>query len=203
MEQNSDCNPSWSVDTITTFEKNMLKLENIDLKRINSNGEKVKKLFSLRQYALIDLYLNIRLLYYKGYLCNEQNVSLETEDMFDIASPIICKKMDYDNNITAKIVPLEEDKQQIKYYQGLYNDLTRFIKPNIKDFKALFSNSKHMKHRRSEKAYIEDIIILKRLKQLGIENYTKKVIYETLGEVFDYGTVSAKQKVLAKLQASQ
>ena len=44
VEQNSDCNPSWSVDTITTFEKNMLKLENIDLKRINSNGEKVKKL---------------------------------------------------------------------------------------------------------------------------------------------------------------
>ena len=105
-------------------------------------------------------------------------------EIFDMASPIISKKMDYNDSIIDDIPFDEDDLAIISQYTSLLDKLKHNLNTTVKDIRQLFPNQKSLKFHESEKAYIEDIIFLRKLNQMGIEEYTKKVVHDVLGEEY-------------------
>ena len=66
MEEKNDVYPY-----VTSFEKNMLEIDDINLRDFKGDNERKKYLERYRIYSVIDLYLRIRHLRYKNYLSNE------------------------------------------------------------------------------------------------------------------------------------
>lgn len=182
-------NSVYSVRNLTSFEKSVIESECIysykELYKFKYDKERAKLLKKCRAYALLDLYLHMRHIRYKNYLSNELNVSFTDDEIYDMASPIISKKIKYDNSHITVTTINEKDNKLLSYYMDIYDALSK--KLNIKDLKTIYP-SKSLKHRESEKAYIEDIILLRELRESGIDEYTEKVIKDVLGEELTINT---------------
>ncbi len=200
MELDSDNHPS-DINNLTYFEKCMLKEKNINLSKIKSSKIKERILNKFKIYAIVDLYLNIKLILYKNYLSNELGVEFTDEEIFDMASPIVSKKLNYNSNEIDNFEIATEDSDLIDYYTRIINELNNNgIIISTGDYKEVFPNYKSIKHRYSEKAYIEHINLLNKLNKQGISEYTKKVVHNTLGKELikseDFVNIMDNEKVL-------
>ncbi len=177
MEEKNELYPN-----VTSFEKHMLDIDDIKLDDFKGEQERNRYLERYRIYSVIDLYLRIRHLRYKNYLSNEFGIPFTDEEIFDMASPIISKKMDYNDSVIDDIAFDEDDLSVISHYTSILDRLKHSLNTTVKDFRQLFPNQKSLKFQESEKAYIEDIIFLRKLRELGIDEYAEKVIHDVLGE---------------------
>ena len=157
VKSNSDNHPS-ILGEITEFEKNMLRLDRIDLDKEKSIKRKTKILRKYEAYAVANLYLNIRFIIYKGYLSEELKINLSDDDVFDIASPIVGQKLDYNNDIAGALNLTKRDREVMNYYEYLYTSL-KSIKDIHNELPLAFPNSKSLKKMASEKSYIDNIIL--------------------------------------------
>jgi len=183
VESNSDNHPS-VLGKITDFEKNMLRLDKIDLDKEKSIKKKIKILKKYEAYAIANLYLNTRFIIYKGYLSEELKINLSDDDVFDIASPIVSQKLDYNTDITGALNLTKKDRAIMNYYEYLYTSL-KSIKGDDSELHIVFPNSKSLKNRASEKTYVDNIILLKKLRQYGIDEYTSVLVHNILDENID------------------
>ena len=190
METESDYNP-YSPDNITHFEREMLRISKINLSKLSSKKQE-EVLEEYRIFALIDLYLNKRFVLYKNYLSHEQGVSFTSEEVFDIASPILSQKLTYNDSVIKSVNISKHDISLIAYYNNLMDKLTdKGIAINDSNYKLVFPNAKSVKYCQSEKAYIDDVIRLRRLNQLGIKEYTQKIVHNLIGEELTYNDTSS------------
>ena len=147
VKSNSDNHPS-ILGEITEFEKNMLRLDRIDLDKEKSIKRKTKILRKYEAYAVANLYLNIRFIIYKGYLSEELKINLSDDDVFDIASPIVGQKLDYNNDIAGALNLTKRDREVMNYYEYLYTSL-KSIKDIHNELPLAFPNSKSLKKQQS------------------------------------------------------
>ena len=176
-------NPWVSFDKLTKFEQYMLTKDGIDIESIKDIRLISTILNSYQIYVLIDLVTDIHFTLYKGYLYNIYGEVFSDNDVYGMASPAISKKLKYKDNLLIPNNLSVEYEYRLLHDKALINALKeKGLSFDLKELKMLFPNFKSLLYLCSEKTCIDNINLRKSLHEIGLEEYSKKIITRLLGE---------------------
>ena len=175
-------NPWVSFDKLTEFEQTMLLRDGIDIDEITDLRLTAEILKRYQIYVLIDLFIDIQFTLYKLYLHNTSGIEFSDDEVYSMASSNISKELKYKDNLLKLEGYKEEDIERINHDIALINALRDDISLDLKEMKIIFPNFKAMVYFASEKSCIDNINLKHNLQEIGLNDYSKKVITRLLGE---------------------
>lgn len=202
-------NPWVKTEELTLFEQCMLKKDSIDLDEIDSLPLTALILKNYQTFAIVDLVIDFHFVHYKRLMEAMKKKTLTESEVIELAKTegvtpkaecvqMLLGKNDFNveqlSRLSHDIALI--DKLQTKGIVFCSDDIKRFM-PNIRIIKEL-----------SKLPNIKLILLREQLNEMGLEDYTRKVIvnnlgaedYLYLGKIFDDKTDDLTiDKIYAKM----